>query len=68
MNLIRKRVYGFNVTILGDETGGYVALVPTLSGCHTQGDSIDEVLKNIKEAIELYLETLTNEEKRESPH
>jgi len=60
-----KRVYEFDVAILEDETGGYIALVPSLPGCHTQGESIDEVLENIREAIELYLETLSDEEKEE---
>jgi len=60
-----KRVYEFDVVILEDETGGYIAFVPSLPGCHTQGESIDEVLENIKEAIELYLETLSDEEKEE---
>ena len=60
-----KRVYEFDVAILEEETGGYIAFVPSLPGCHTQGESIDEVLKNIREAIELYLETLSDEEKEE---
>ncbi|MBI2268506.1 MAG: type II toxin-antitoxin system HicB family antitoxin [Candidatus Blackburnbacteria bacterium] len=38
--------------------GGYVAFVPSLPGCHTQGDTIEEAEKNIQEAIELYLESL----------
>ena len=42
---------------------GYYAYCPELEGCQTQGDSLDEVLANIKEAIELYLETLPPEEK-----
>jgi len=58
-----ERVYEFNVVILEDESGGYIALVPELPGCHTQGDSLNEVIGNIKEAIELYLETLSEEEK-----
>jgi len=60
-----KRVYEFDVVIVEDESGGYVAFVPSLPGCHTQGESIDEALENIKEAIELYLETLSDEEKEE---
>lgn len=40
--------------------GGYVAFVPTLPGCHTQGETIEETEKNIQEAIELYLESLEN--------
>ncbi len=60
-----RRVYEFSVVILEDETGGYIAVVPELPGCHTQGDSLDEVIKNVREAIELYLETLSDEEKEE---
>ena len=37
---------------------GYYAFAPELDGCQTQGDSLDDVLANIREAIELYLETL----------
>lgn len=39
--------------------GGYVALVPALPGCHTQGDTLEETERNVKEAIALYLESLT---------
>ena len=60
-----KRIREFSVVILEDESGGYIAVVPELPGCHTQGDSLDEVIKNVKEAIELYLETLSEEEKKE---
>lgn len=38
--------------------GGYAAFVPSLPGCHTQGDTIEEAEENISEAIELYLESL----------
>lgn len=37
---------------------GYYAFCPELEGCQTQGDNFEEVIHNIKEAIELYLETL----------
>ncbi len=60
-----KKVREFIVVILEDEGGGYIAIVPELPGCHTQGDSLDEVIKNVREAIELYLETLSEEEKKE---
>lgn len=49
--------------IIEKDQCGYYAFCPELNGCHTQGDSLDEVLKNIREAIELYLETLSPEEK-----
>jgi predicted RNase H-like HicB family nuclease len=48
----------FDVVLLEDETGGYVAIVPALPGCHTQGDTLAEAMENVKEAIELYVETL----------
>ena len=50
--------------IIEKDEFGYYAYCPELEGCHTQGDSLDEVLENIKEAVELYLETLDEEEKR----
>jgi len=55
----------FDVVLLEDETGGYVAIVPALPGCHTQGDTLTEIMENVKEAIDLYIETLTAAEKRE---
>lgn len=41
-----------------EEDGGYHAFCPALKGCHTQGDTLDEILTNIKEAIEAYLKGL----------
>ena len=38
--------------------GGYVAFVPALPGCHTQGETLEETERNVKEAIALYLESL----------
>ena len=46
----------FNVIIEKDEDGLYVASVPEIQGCYTQGKTIQEVLKRIKEAIEVCLE------------
>ena len=54
-----------SVVIEKDEHG-YYAYCPELEGCQTQGDSIEEVMANIKEAIELYLETLSEEEIKEA--
>lgn len=50
------KILNFRVLIEQDENGVFVASVPALPGCHTQGDSYEESLKNIKEAIELCLE------------
>jgi predicted RNase H-like HicB family nuclease len=38
------------------EEGGYWAEAPSLPGCFSQGETLDEVRANIREAIELYLE------------
>lgn len=43
------------------EEGGYTVYVPSLPGCISEGETKQEALKNIKEAIELYLEADTNE-------
>jgi len=53
---MEKKIYNFTVLIEKDEDGFFVGSVPALKGCHTQGRTIDELLKNIKEAIELCLE------------
>jgi len=58
-------MHEFDVVIIEDETGGYVAFVPALPGCHTQGDTLGELMDNVREAIELYLSTLTEDEKKE---
>jgi predicted RNase H-like HicB family nuclease len=44
------------VVLEPQEEGGFTAYVPSLPGCISQGDSREEALENIKEAIELYLE------------
>ncbi len=46
----------FHVLIEQDEDGVYVGKVPELQGCLSQGDTLDELMTNIKEAIELCLE------------
>ena len=58
-------MHEFDVVIIEDETGGYVAFVPALPGCHTQGDTLEELMDNAKEAINLYIETLEKEEKKD---
>ena len=58
-------MHDFDVVLLEDETGGYVAIVPALPGCHTQGNTLAEVMENVKEAIDLHLETLTVDENKD---
>ncbi|MBN2067282.1 MAG: type II toxin-antitoxin system HicB family antitoxin [Candidatus Diapherotrites archaeon] len=48
----------FEVLFEKDEDGGFIAFVPALPGCYSQGDTLKEAKANIKEAIELYLETV----------
>jgi len=43
----------FVVFIERDEDGKFIAEVPDLKGCYTQGDSVEEALKNIREVIEM---------------
>ncbi len=48
----------YKVIFEPQEEGGYTATVPSLPGCISEGDTYDEALANIKEAIALYLESL----------
>ncbi|HSW57924.1 MAG TPA: type II toxin-antitoxin system HicB family antitoxin [Dehalococcoidales bacterium] len=47
----------FKVVLEPQEEGGYTVYVPSLPGCVSQGETIQEAMTNIKEAIELYLES-----------
>ena len=49
------------VVLEPQEDGGYTIYVPSLPGCISQGETKEEALKNIKEAVELYLEADVNE-------
>ena len=51
-----------SVVIERDEHGCY-AWCPELKGCQSQGETVEETLANIREAIELFLETLTDDER-----
>lgn len=55
-----KKIYSYSVFYQLDPDGGYVAYVPALPGCHSQGDTFEEAEKNITEAIEVYLESLVS--------
>ncbi len=44
---------------------GYYAYCPELEGCHSQGNTFEEAMANIKEAAELYIETLSQDELRQ---
>lgn len=53
-----KRILSYSVIYEEAPEDGYVVYVPSLPGCHTQGDTIEEAEENAKEAISLYLESL----------
>ncbi len=53
--------YTFTVLVEKDEDGGFIATVPELKGCHTQGDTMAELMANIEEAIHLCLEVLVKD-------
>lgn len=46
----------YTVVLEQEQDGGYVASVPALPGCVSQGDTREAALANIREAIELYLD------------
>ncbi|HKC74511.1 MAG TPA: type II toxin-antitoxin system HicB family antitoxin [Chloroflexota bacterium] len=48
--------YEFTVVIERDEDGVFIATVPALPGCHTAGDTVEEALELIKDAIRLHIE------------
>ena len=51
-----EKILQFKVIIEQDEDGWFVASAPAIPGCHTQGKTYEEVIKNIREAIELCIE------------
>lgn len=53
---MQKKIQNFTVIIEKDEDGCYVGYVPSIRGCHSQGKTLDELMGNIMEAIELCLE------------
>jgi predicted RNase H-like HicB family nuclease len=59
--------YKVSIVIEKDEHG-YYAYCPELPGCQSEGDSLETVQVNIKEAVELYLETLSEFEKQALQH
>ena len=48
----------FTVILEKEDEGGYHVFCPTLPGCHTQSETIEQGIQNIREAIELYVESL----------
>lgn len=53
---MKRKILEYNVIFQKEPEGGYSVWVPTLPGCASQGETFEETLDNIKEAISLYLE------------
>ena len=60
MKVMKRTSKSFSYAVFYEQAsaGGYVAFVPALPGCHTQGETLEETECNVKEAIALYLESL----------
>jgi len=61
----RKKILSFSVIYESAPEGGYVAYIPVLPGCYSQGETLEETEKNVKQAILVYLESLAHH--KESP-
>ena len=60
---MKKTIRNFTVLIEQDEDGMYVAKVPDIHGCYTQGKTVHQVMERVREAIQVCLEA----EKEEMP-
>jgi predicted RNase H-like HicB family nuclease len=58
MNKRKNNNYTFTVVFEKEKDGGYHVFCPALPGCHSQGDSYDEAVSNIHDAMKLYIESL----------
>ncbi len=58
---MQKNNLQFSVVYQQDLDGGFIATVPALPGCHTQGKDLSQTTFRIKEAIDLYLESFKSE-------
>lgn len=61
MSKRKTKILEYNIVFTPEDEGGYSAYVPDLPGCVSQGDTFEEAKSNIKEAIQLYLESEDNE-------
>ena len=51
-------ILSYRILLRKEPEGGYTVIIPSLPGCITYGDTIEEAIKMAKEAIELYIESL----------
>lgn len=52
------KLLNYRILLRKEPEGGYTVIIPSLPGCITYGDTIDDAIKMAKEAIELYIESL----------
>jgi predicted RNase H-like HicB family nuclease len=52
------KVLSYRIVLRKEPEGGYTVIVPSLPGCITYGDTVEEAIKMAREAIELYIESL----------
>jgi predicted RNase H-like HicB family nuclease len=56
------QIYNYTVIFEKEIEGGYHAFCPALKGCHSQGDTFEEAVENITEAISLYIYSLKEDQ------
>ena len=56
------QIYNYTVIFEKEIEGGYHAFCPVLKGCHSQGDTFEEAVENITEAISLYIYSLKEDQ------
>ena len=61
--MLLSKLMKFTVILEPQEEGGFTVTVPALPGCISEGETKEEALHNIKEAIELYIEVLKEDGK-----
>lgn len=61
MSKRKAKILEYNAVFTPEKEGGFSVYVPDLPGCISQGETFEEAQKNIKEAIELYLESVEDE-------
>lgn len=54
---MQNRILNFTVLIEQDEDGIYIAKVPDISGCYTQGKTVEQAMKRIEEAVRVCIES-----------
>ena len=56
-----REIMNVKIILEPSEDGGFTVIVPSLPGCISEGDSREEAIKNIREAIELYIEPVEDD-------